>query len=134
MLSTAEVVKQSGLPASTLRFYEEKGLIHSIGRRGLQRLFPANIVEQLAFISLARMAKFSLEDIAAMFSANGHYQINKQLLHEKATLLDKEINQMIAIRDGLRHASVCPAQNHSQCPTFQKLLRVAAKKHKNSKR
>jgi DNA-binding transcriptional MerR regulator len=34
-----EVTRRSGVPASTLRFYEEKGLIASIGRRGLHRLF-----------------------------------------------------------------------------------------------
>src|SRR5947209_4628110 len=31
----AEVARRSGVPASTLRFYDEKGLIASIGRRGL---------------------------------------------------------------------------------------------------
>ena len=40
-LDIAEVAEQSGLPASALRFYEEKGLIKSIGRRGLRRVFPA---------------------------------------------------------------------------------------------
>jgi len=34
-MDIAEVAKRSGVPASTLRFYEEKGLISSIGRQGL---------------------------------------------------------------------------------------------------
>ena len=38
-LDIAEVARLSGVPASALRFYEEKGLIASIGRRGLKRLF-----------------------------------------------------------------------------------------------
>lgn len=134
MLNTSEVAKRSGLPASTLRYYEEKGLIHSVGRRGIQRVFPANVIEQLSFISLARMAKFSLEDIANMFSENGSYQINRQLLQEKADILDKEIKQLSAIRDGLKHTAVCGAPSHSECPKFQKLLQVASKKHKQSKR
>jgi DNA-binding transcriptional MerR regulator len=33
-MDIAEVAKRSGVPASTLRFYEEKGLIASVGRRG----------------------------------------------------------------------------------------------------
>ena len=38
-LDIAEVAKRSGVPASTLRFYDESGLIASVGRRGLRRLF-----------------------------------------------------------------------------------------------
>ncbi len=36
-MDIAEVARRSGVPASTLRFYEEKALISSIGRRGLRR-------------------------------------------------------------------------------------------------
>ena len=36
-MDITEVAKRSGVPASTLRFYEEKGLIASVGRRGLRR-------------------------------------------------------------------------------------------------
>ena len=36
-MDIAEVVRRSGVPASTLRYYEEKGLIRSVGRRGLRR-------------------------------------------------------------------------------------------------
>ena len=38
-LDIAAVAQQSGVPASALRYYEEKGLIASVGRRGLRRLF-----------------------------------------------------------------------------------------------
>ena len=40
-MDISEVVRRSGLPASTLRFYEQKGLIASVGRRGLHRVFAA---------------------------------------------------------------------------------------------
>lgn len=39
LLDIAEVASRSGLPPSTLRFYEQKGLIASVGRHGLRRLF-----------------------------------------------------------------------------------------------
>jgi len=47
-----EVVKRTGVPASTLRFYEEKRLIQSTGRRGLHRVFEPVVLEQLALIAL----------------------------------------------------------------------------------
>ena len=42
-LDIAAVAQQSGVPASALRYYEEKGLIASVGRRGLRRLFDAGV-------------------------------------------------------------------------------------------
>jgi DNA-binding transcriptional MerR regulator len=44
-LDINEVSKKVGVPASTLRFYEEKGLITSVGRRGLRRLFDPDVLE-----------------------------------------------------------------------------------------
>ena len=44
-MDISTVAKRSGVPASTLRYYEDKGLIQSVGRKGLQRLFAANILE-----------------------------------------------------------------------------------------
>jgi len=44
----AEVAKRSGIPASTLRFYEELGLIASVGRRGLRRVFDPGVLEGCA--------------------------------------------------------------------------------------
>ena len=70
-LDIAEVSKRSGLPASALRFYEAKGLIASIGRRGLRRSFDARVLEQLALIGLGQAAGFSLGEIARMFAPDG---------------------------------------------------------------
>jgi len=57
-MDIAKVAKASGLPASTLRFYEEKGLIKSSGRSGLRRLFNANVIERLTLIALGRNTGF----------------------------------------------------------------------------
>lgn len=125
-MDIAEVAKASGLPASTLRFYEEKGLIQSIGRNGLRRLFNANVIERLALISLGRNAGFSLDEIGDMFRSEGP-DINRTLLLAKADELDSKIKELTAMRDGLRHAAACNAPNHFECPKFLRLLRVAGK-------
>jgi DNA-binding transcriptional MerR regulator len=122
----AEVARRSGVPASTLRFYEEKGLIASTGRRGLRRLFDASVFERLALIALARAAGFTLEEIASMFSADGRVRIDRAMLSAKADELERTIHRLKAMRDGLRHAAVCRAPSHLECPTFRKLLAAAA--------
>jgi len=126
-LDIGEVVEHSGLPASTLRYYEEKGLLQSVGRHGLRRLFDASVLEQLSLISLGRLAGFSLDEIGSMFSKEGDLQVDRQQLSLKAEQLDQTINQLTAMRDGLRHAAVCPEQSHLQCPKFTKMLRAASR-------
>ena len=125
-MDIVEVAQRSGVPASTLRFYEEKGLITSIGRRGLRRVFEPKVLERLAVIALGRASGFSLGEIARMFAPDGRLRIDRQLLTSKADELDRTIRQLRAMRDGLRHAAACRAPSHMECPTFQRLLRAAA--------
>ncbi len=131
-MDIAEVVSQSGLPASTLRYYEEKGLIKSSGRHGLRRQFDHGVIERLALISLGRNGGLSLEEIGVMLASGDKPQIDRQLLLHKADELDQTIKQLIAMRDGLRHAAACPEASHLECPKFQKMMRLAS--HSNKKR
>jgi DNA-binding transcriptional MerR regulator len=125
-LDIAEVARRAGVPASTLRFYEDKGLIASVGRRGLRRLFDPGVLERLALIALGQAAGFSLDEIARMFAADGRPRIDRRMLAARAAELDQKIRELSAMRDGLRHAAVCPARRHLDCPTFRRLLRAAA--------
>ncbi|MFT3805639.1 helix-turn-helix domain-containing protein [Arenimonas sp.] len=133
-MDIAEVAKRSGIPASTLRFYEEKRLIVSVGRHGLRRVFGANVLDRLALIALGRSAGFSLDEIARMFATGGRPKIDRKLLVSKADALDATIRRMSAMRDGLRHAAVCPAASHLECPTFRRLLGIAASRASGEKR
>lgn len=125
-LDINEVAKRSGIPASALRFYEEKGLVTSVGRRGLRRLFDPKVLERLALISLGRSVGFSLDEMAKMFAPDGKPKIDRRVLARKAKELDLTIRKMTAMRDGLRHAAACPAPSHMECPTFRRLVGIAA--------
>jgi DNA-binding transcriptional MerR regulator len=124
-MDIAEVAKRAGVAASTLRFYEEKGLIASVGRQGLRRRFDPRVLDQLALIALGRAAGFSLDEIGTMFSADGKTSIDRNMLSAKADEIDGMVKRLKAMSDGLRHAAVCPAPSHAECPTFQRLLRAA---------
>jgi len=129
-MDIAEVARRSGIPASTLRFYEEKGLIASIGRQGLRRLFAPAVLERLALIALGRSAGFSLDEIGRMFAPSGRLELDRQMLREKAATLDQTIRKLSAMRDGLRHAAACQAPSHLECPTFRRLLGIVASRPK----
>src|SRR3954468_16944461 len=124
-LDIGEVARRAGVTPSALRFYEEKGLIRSVGRRGLRRLFDRDVLERLALIALGQSAGFSLQEIATMFAPDGRPQIDRRKLTDKAAELDDTIRRLSAMRDGLRHAAVCPAPTHMECPRFRRLLGLA---------
>jgi DNA-binding transcriptional MerR regulator len=125
-LDIAEVARRTGLPASALRYYEEKGLIASIGRRGLRRLFDPGVLERLSLIAVGQAAGFSLDEIALMFGGDGQPRIDRATLAAKADELDLTIRRLTAMRDGLRHAAACPAPSHMECPRFQRIVKNAA--------
>lgn len=127
-----EVSKCTGLPASAIRFYEEKGLIRSVGRKGLRRLFSQNILQRLALIALAGNAGFTLAEIKAMGVPHGT-TIDRTLLLRKAEELDRKIKTMTTMRDGLRHAAACKARNHFECPKFLRLLSISVQSRRTQK-
>jgi DNA-binding transcriptional MerR regulator len=114
--------------ASTLRYYEEKGLIRSVGRRGLRRLFDPEVLDRLALISLGSSAGFSLDEISQVFTPDGKAKIDRLMLAGKAEDLDRTIRKLTAVRDGLRHAAVCPAPSHMECPKFRRLLGLSVRR------
>lgn len=121
-LDIAEVAHRAGVPASTLRYYEEKGLIAPTGRRGLRRQYDPGVLERLALIALGRTAGFSLDEIAGMFGPDGQPDIDREMLTARADELDRRIRELAVLRDSLRHAAACPAPRHLECPTFRRLL------------
>ncbi|MGE5713488.1 MAG: helix-turn-helix domain-containing protein [Betaproteobacteria bacterium] len=125
-MDIVEVSKRSGVPASTLRYYEERGLIASSGRQGLRRRFAPGVLDQLALIALGQAAGFSLDEIRSMFVPQRKASIDRKMLADKAAEIDATIKRLKAMRDGLRHAAACPAPSHAECPTFQRLLRAAS--------
>lgn len=125
ILDIGEVARQAGVAPSTLRFYEAKGLIASSGRRGLRRLFDGAVLERLALIALGRAAGFTLDEIGAMFAGDGKLALDRAMLAGRADELDRTIRRLSSVRDGLRHAAVCPAPSHLECPTFRRILAAA---------
>jgi len=123
-----EVSARTGIPPSTLRYYDEIGLISSVGRHGLRRQFAPDVLMQLALVAMGRSAGFSLQEISGMFSVNGTPDLPRSELHQRADALDRQIREMKALSDTLRHVADCPAPSHMECPTFRRLMKVASRR------
>ena len=126
IMDISQVAKQSGVPASTLRFYEKKCLIRSVGRHCIRRVFSEDILERLAWIALGRVAGFSLDEIAGILGSEKTLDVDRDLLLNKASELDETIQKLSAMRDGLQLAATYTAPSHLECPRFWRLMNLAA--------
>lgn len=134
VLDIAEVAERSGLPPSTLRYYEEVGLIVSTGRHGLRRQYGPQTLLQLSLITMGKSAGFSLDEIAGMFGSDGQPDLPRDDLQNRADQLDRQIHDLTVLRNVLRHVAECPAPSHMECPTFQRLLKVTTARKKGDGR
>jgi MerR family transcriptional regulator, redox-sensitive transcriptional activator SoxR len=62
-LAISEVSRRSGVAASALRFYEERGLIRSERAGSGHRRFPRAVLRRIAFIVFAQRIGMTLEEI-----------------------------------------------------------------------
>jgi MerR family redox-sensitive transcriptional activator SoxR len=63
VLTIGEVARRSGVAASALRFYEERGLISSERAGSGHRRYPRPVLRRIAFIVFAQRIGLSLEEI-----------------------------------------------------------------------
>lgn len=131
VLDIGEVAQQSGVTPSTLRYYEEIGLIASVGRHGLRRQFKVDVLLRLSLIALGKSAGFSLVEISGMFGKDGLPDLPRAALHAKADKLERQIRNLTVLQNALRHVADCPAPSHLECPTFQGLISTASRYNKS---
>lgn len=103
-MQIGELARRSGIPASTIRFYERKGLLQTQRRsEGGYRLYDESALEHLQFIRFAQNLGFSLDELPALFrQASAHSRgqdVDKefilQRLHDKACDTREQIEQLL---------------------------------------
>ncbi|MGV2986501.1 redox-sensitive transcriptional activator SoxR [Vibrio sp. E150_011] len=118
-----EAAKRSGVAASALRFYESKGLIHSIRTDGNQRRYHAATLRTISVIRAAQQVGVSLEEIrSALSSLPDARQPNKRdwerLSKRWASTLDQKILEMQRLRNNLDTCIGCGCLSLKSCGLF----------------
>ncbi|PII21880.1 MerR family transcriptional regulator [Stenotrophomonas sp. LMG 10879] len=122
-LDIGEVVRRSGVPASTLRYYEQLGLVQVLGRRGLRRQYDQQVLERLALIGLGQSAGLSLQQIGAAMPQGAGLALDRTALLAQADALQQQIRGLQRVQDRLRRAAACPhAEDARRCASFRRLL------------
>lgn len=120
-LTVGEVAHRSGVPVSTVHFYESKGLIASTRSGGNQRRFPSLVLRRIAIIKVAQRAGIPLEEIKdALCRYPADSKLSARQWHEMSSLwriaLDERIIRLQRLRDELDSCIGCGCLSMEDCP------------------
>ena len=121
MMSIGEAAACSGVPAKTIRFYEEVGLLAPAARRGNgYRAYGEKEVRTLQFIGRARALGFGLKEIAALLELYRDRRAShdvKEIARGHIAELDRKIAVLTAIRAALGElVERCHGDDRPDCP------------------
>jgi MerR family redox-sensitive transcriptional activator SoxR len=121
-LSIGEVAERAGLAASAIRYYEREGLIPKAPRRNGRRVYPADIVDRLAFIHLAQSAGFRIAEIKRLLGGFGRRTPPGERWRALATRKLEELDERI--EEAERMKAVLRAVTRCECPTIEDCSRT----------
>lgn len=106
-LRIGELAQASGVPAKTIRFYEEVELLPPAQRaENSYRLYGNEDVQRLRFIRNARSLDFSLDDLREILALRDQGEAPcryvMQLLEEKSVEIEERIRQLRALQEELQ--------------------------------
>lgn len=109
-MKIGELAKRSGIPASTIRYYEHEGLLPK-AQRGANgyRVYHSDALERLNLIQLGQNLGFALETIRTMLMLEG--AAFKEALVENMETRLGEIDRLRAVLDDQRR-SLLDAMQH----------------------
>ncbi|MCZ6616921.1 MAG: MerR family transcriptional regulator [Gammaproteobacteria bacterium] len=122
-MKIGELADQIGIAASTIRYYEQVGLIDPPERIGGQRRFPKSAVQALRFIQLAQAGGFTIAEIKTILDGYPNTTLGEQW-HKLAERKKLEIGRKI--RELQRVDSVLDALLTCECTTINECVERAS--------
>jgi len=126
-MNIGEAARLSGVPAKTIRYYEDIGLIGAANRGANgYRDYSGADAELLRFIRHARAVGFSIKEcrtlVALYRDPNRHSRDVKALAQAKIAEIDRRIAEFQHMRGELAAlAAACPGDDDPECAILEEL-------------
>lgn len=123
-LTIGELARRTGAAPSTLRYYEEIGLLPPPARVSGQRRYTPEAVGVVGAVLFLADVGFTLAEIEELMAARSTSPRSwRALARRKLTELDERIAEAQAARVAVEHALACPHDDVVACPNFQEVVR-----------
>ena len=120
LLSIGELSERTGVPATTLRYYDELGLVRPAARAAGRRRYAASAVRDVAVILFFREIGFSLAEIGRFME--GERQCRREMIDHKLAELAEQQHRIEVARTALEHGRHCPASEPMKCSRFWSII------------
>jgi DNA-binding transcriptional MerR regulator len=115
-LTIGEVARQAGIAATTLRYYEQIGLVPAPARLGGQRRYGDGILARLEVIALCKSAGFSLEEIQLLFADDAPGRpVSRALAEAKLAEIDARMASLARARSVIEWGMRCTCPSIDAC-------------------
>ena len=124
-LTISETAKRCGVAASTLRFYESRGLISSQRTSGNQRLYHRAEIRKISIIRVAQSLGLTLKEIESALATLPNKRTPNRKDWEKLSRLwrkelDERIENLQNLRDQLTGCIGCGCLSLKRCALYNK--------------
>lgn len=116
MLTIGEVARRAGVAATTLRYYEQIGLLPPPGRLGGQRRYDDAVLARLEVIRLCKSAGFALEEIQLLFADDAPGRpASRALAEAKLAEIDARMESLARARAVIEWGMRCTCPSIDSC-------------------
>lgn len=131
LLTIGEVSDRTGVAASALRFYEDKGLIEATRSESGQRRFVRSVIRRVSFVRVAQQVGLTLEEISAALESLPDKRVPnerdwRRLSESWRPRLDSAIRLLEGLRDHLDNCIGCGCLSLKACALLNPGDRAAA--------
>jgi Cu(I)-responsive transcriptional regulator len=130
-MNIGEASDRSGLPAKTIRYYEDIGLIHPDRANNGYRDYGSDDVHKLRFLHRSRGLGFSVEEcrqLLALYEDKSRASADvREIASFKLTEIDRKIRELTELRRTLEHlVHACHGNDRPDCPILEELAEATA--------
>lgn len=128
-MNIGDVATRSGLPAKTIRYYEDIGLVRPQRESNGYRRFRESDLHKLNFLGRARSLGFSIEEcrgLLALYEDEGRASSDvKRIATEHLREINRKITELEAMRDTLtKLVEACSGDHRPDCPILSDLSQL----------
>jgi len=125
-MNIGDVAASSGLPAKTIRYYEDIGLIAPLRDTNGYRVFRETDLHKLTFLARSRALGFTIEDcriLLALYEDKTRESSDvKAVANQHLKQIDKKIAELKGMRDTLAElVDACSGDHRPDCPILRDL-------------
>mgnify|MGYP001064055037 CR=1 FL=1 len=125
-MNIGDVSRRSGLPAKTIRYYEDIGLVTPLRGGNGYRAFRESDLHKLAFLGRARSLGFTINDcrtLLELYEDRGRASADvKRLALDHLDRIDRKLGELAAMRATLAQlAEACAGDHRPDCPILDDL-------------